>query len=133
MQKIKWPYIIYKNEKIIFRDKCTHEYAWFELMSGRADRITMETGMAIKNLKASQKTELEDAKTYLLFNCDANTRFGLKYIEESIGTPTDLCKKIVGEYEIQLNNFVSVNNREPRLAENKKLKSFAWAKVHSER
>ena len=87
----------------------------------------------IKNLKASQKTELEDAKTYLLFNCDANTRFGLKYIEESIRTPTDLCKKIVGEYETQLSSFVSVNNREPRLAENKKLKSFAWAKVHSER
>jgi hypothetical protein len=87
----------------------------------------------VKSLKAYQKIELEDAKTYLLFNCDVNTIFGLKYIEEVIQKPINFYKKIVGEYEMQLNKFVLNNNREPRLAENKKLKSFAWATVHSER
>lgn len=87
----------------------------------------------IKSLKADQKVALEDTKTYLLFNCDVDTIIGLKYIEAVLQTPTDFYKKIVGHYRTQLNNFVVKNNREPRLGENKKLKSFAWAEIHNER
>ncbi len=86
----------------------------------------------IKSLKADQKVALEDTKTYLLFNCDVDTIIGLKYIEAVLQTPTDFYKKIVGHYRTQLNNFVVKNNREPRLGENKKLKSFAWAEIHNE-
>ncbi len=87
----------------------------------------------IKSLKADQKVALEDTKTYLLFNCHADVIIGLKYIEVVLQTPTDFYKKIVGHYRVQLNNFVVKNNREPRLGENKKLKSFAWAEIHNER
>lgn len=87
----------------------------------------------IKSLKADQKVALEDTKTYLLFNCSANTIIGLKYIEEVLQTSTDFYKKIVGEYKIQFNIFYFYNKREPRLGENKKLKSFAWAEIHNER
>ncbi len=86
----------------------------------------------IKSLKADQKVALEDTKTYLLFNCNTDTIIGLKYIEEVLQTPIDFYKKVAGNYRTQLNNFVVKNSREPRLGENKKLKSFAWAEIHNE-
>lgn len=87
----------------------------------------------IKSLKADQKVALEDTKTYLLFNCSIDTIIGLKYIEEVLQTPTDFYKKIVDKYKMQLNIFFVKNKREPKLGENKKIKSFAWAEINNER
>ncbi len=106
-----------------------------ETIDNKVDKIYLKrVGIKnIKSLKADQKVALEDTKTYLLFNCGVDTIIGLKYIEAVLQTPTDFYKKVVDQYGAQLNNFVVKNNREPRLGENKKLKSFAWAEINNER
>ncbi len=79
----------------------------------------------IKNLKSHQKKELEDTKTYAFFNCsDVVTDIQMLFEKEN-----DQYRYVFGEYNRELQFFMTGHGREPNVSENKKLKSFAWATI----
>lgn len=79
----------------------------------------------IKCLKAKQKKELEDTKTYAFFNCDGN----FNDIKELFSEKSENYKTIIGEYNRRVKAFIGYNGFEPKIADRKKIKSLAWISV----
>lgn len=78
---------------------------------------------SVKNLKNDQKRELKDIKIYAFFNCPGS----FTDIQELFQKENNQYSEIFGEYTRQTKDFMSKYGHEPKVAENKKLKSFAWA------